>query len=43
MLREQRLNEEIERWTGELRREADVVDYLEREPRPLPPLVEEKR
>ena len=43
VLRERRLNDEIDRWTADLRRKADVVDYLDREPRPLPPLVEEKR
>ncbi len=43
VLRERRLNEEIDRWTADLRSKADVVDYLEREPRPLPPLVEERR
>ncbi len=40
VLRELRLNEEIERWTEELRREADVVDLLDAPPRPLPPVVE---
>lgn len=30
VLREQRLNQEIERWTGELRLEADIEDYFER-------------
>ena len=39
VLREQRLNEEIERWTEELRREADVVDLLDAPERPLPPVV----
>lgn len=39
MLREQRLNEEIERWTAELRGEADVVDYFESEHDTLPPVV----
>jgi hypothetical protein len=43
VLRERRLNEEIDRWTADLRSKADVVDYLDREARPLPPLVEEKR
>ncbi|KAB2963700.1 MAG: hypothetical protein F9K16_06100 [Thermoanaerobaculia bacterium] len=37
VLREGRLNEEIERWTAELRREADVVDLLDAPQRPLPP------
>lgn len=40
VLRERRLNEEIDRWTADLRSKADVVDYLDREPRPLPPVVE---
>jgi hypothetical protein len=39
MLRQERLNREIERWTEELRREADVIDQLDRPPRPLPPPV----
>lgn len=39
VLRERRLNEEIDRWTADLRAKADVVDYLERDDRPLPPLV----
>jgi hypothetical protein len=40
VLRQQRLNEELESWTEELRLEADIVDYLEREPRELPPVIE---
>ena len=43
VLRERRLNEEIDRWTADLRGKADVVDYLDREARPLPPLVEKER
>jgi len=39
VLREELLNEEIERWTDELRRDADVVDYFDREQRNLPPVV----
>lgn len=39
LLREQRLNDEIERWTADLRREADVVDYLDAEHAELPPVV----
>ena len=39
LLKEERLNREIERWTADLRREADVVDYLEPDDRPLPPPV----
>lgn len=38
VLREQRLNEEIERWTGGLRAEADVVDHFEASARDLPPV-----
>ena len=37
VLREQLLNEEIERWTEELRRDADVVDLLDPDPQPSPP------
>lgn len=40
VLREERLNRELERWTESLRTEADIVDYLDRVERPLPPLVE---
>ena len=43
VLRERRLNDEIDRWTADLRGKADVVDYLDREARPLPPLVEDRR
>lgn len=39
VLKEQLLNEEIERWTEELRRQADVVDYFDREPQELPAVV----
>jgi hypothetical protein len=39
VLREELLNEEIERWTEELRRDADVVDYFDRQQRELPPVV----
>lgn len=39
LLRERRLNEEIERWTEELRLAADVVDHFERPSRDLPPVV----
>lgn len=35
-----KMNEEIGRWTEELRREADVIDLLDGPQRPLPPLVE---
>ena len=39
ILKERRLNEAIEDRTEELRREADVVNYFERESRELPPVV----
>lgn len=39
LLRQQRLNEEIELWTEELRLDADVEDYLEAEHPELPPAV----
>lgn len=40
LLRERRLNEEIRAWVRELRLKADVVDYLNRPPRELPPVAE---
>lgn len=43
LLREQRLDEEIELWTEELRLEADVEDYLESEHEELPPVVVDRR
>jgi len=39
VLREQRLDQEIDRWTRQLREQADVVDLLDQEPEPLPPVV----
>jgi hypothetical protein len=39
VLREERLNREIDRWTSELRRQADVIDLLDADERPLPPVV----
>jgi len=39
VLREDRLNREIDRWTAELRRQADVIDLLDADTRPLPPVV----
>ncbi|MDA8017054.1 MAG: hypothetical protein MPN21_06345 [Thermoanaerobaculia bacterium] len=39
VLREQALNREIEDWTDDLRRRADVVDLLSRRRRDLPPVV----
>jgi hypothetical protein len=38
VLREQALDREIALWTDELRRAADVVDLLDAEERPLPPI-----
>ncbi|HEX5758806.1 MAG TPA: hypothetical protein VF121_06390 [Thermoanaerobaculia bacterium] len=40
LLREQRLNQEIETWTEQLRRAADVVRFLEEPVGPLPPVVQ---
>lgn len=39
VLKEQRLNEEIVEWTGELRAKADVVNYFDSEHGELPPPV----
>ena len=39
VLREMLLNEEIERWTEELRQEADIVDFFDSPREELPPLV----
>ena len=39
VLRERRLNEEIESWTEELRLAADIVDNLDRAEEELPPVV----
>lgn len=39
VLRETRLNEEIDRWTAELRAEADVINNLDKERGELPPVV----
>lgn len=39
LLREERLDVEIDRWTAELRRQADVIDLLDAAERPLPPIV----
>lgn len=39
VVREQKLDREIALWTERLRREADVIDLLEVEPKPLPPVV----
>jgi len=42
VLREARLNEEIEAWTRELELRADIVSYLEERPAELPPLVNDR-
>ncbi len=39
LLRERRLNGEIERWTEELRAAADIEELYDRPPRELPPVV----
>jgi parvulin-like peptidyl-prolyl isomerase len=43
VLKQQRLNQELDRWTEELRRKADVVDYSQTEHGKLPPVVMEKK
>lgn len=40
LLREQRMNEELERWTTELLQLADIEDYFESNFESLPPLVD---
>ncbi|MCP3958444.1 MAG: hypothetical protein GY719_11375 [bacterium] len=40
VLQEERLNEQIDVWTRELRLEADIADYLQRAETELPPVVE---
>lgn len=40
LLREQGLNQEIETWTEQLRRAADVVRFVEEPSGPLPPVVQ---
>jgi parvulin-like peptidyl-prolyl isomerase len=39
VLREQRLNEAIGKWTEELRRKADIQSYVDQPTGPLPPVV----
>lgn len=39
VLHEQRLNEEIDRWTDELRNKATVANYWDQGGKPLPPVV----
>lgn len=40
VLREERLNQEIDEWTQDLFFEADISDLLETEPRELPPVID---
>lgn len=40
LLREQRMNEELERWTAELVQQADIEDYFDSSFDSLPPLVD---
>lgn len=39
VLREQRLNEEVKKWTEDLRRRADIQVYFDQPSGPLPPVV----
>jgi peptidyl-prolyl cis-trans isomerase SurA len=39
ILRDQRLNEEIDRWTRELRDRAEIANYFDQPQKPLPPVV----
>jgi parvulin-like peptidyl-prolyl isomerase len=39
VLKEKLLNKEIETWTEELRRKADILNYFDDEGKPLPPVV----
>jgi peptidyl-prolyl cis-trans isomerase SurA len=39
VLKEQRLNQELDKWTEELRRKADVAVYFDSPPGQLPPVV----
>jgi hypothetical protein len=39
VLKEQRLNEELDKWTEELRRKADIHVYFDRPPGDLPPVI----
>lgn len=39
VIREQRLNEEIDRWTEELRDKANIANYFDQGGKPLPPVV----
>jgi len=40
VLREQRMNEELERWTIELLQNADIEDYFDSNYESLPPLID---
>jgi hypothetical protein len=42
VLRQERLNQELERWTAELRRQADVQDFLDAPRRELPPVAAQR-
>jgi len=39
VLKEQRLNQELDKWTEELRRNADIHVYFDRPPDQLPPVI----
>ncbi len=39
VLKEQRLNQELDKWTEELRRKADIQVYFDKPPGDLPPVV----
>jgi hypothetical protein len=39
VLKEQRLNQELDKWTEELRRNADIHVYFDKPPEKLPPLI----
>lgn len=43
VLRQQRLNEELARWTEELRHDADIADYSDVEHEELPPVVDRRQ
>ena len=43
VLREQRMNEELERWTIELLQNADIEDYFDSNYESLPPLIDSVR
>ncbi len=39
VIKEERLNQELQRWTDELREDAEVLDFFEEKARDLPPLA----